>query len=396
MENKRFIVHIDMDAFYAAVEQRDNPDLRGKPVIIGADPKEGKGRGVVCTSSYEARKFGVHSAMPISIAYKKCPKGIFLPVDMEKYEKISHQIREILDEFSPDIEPVSIDEAFLDISSSYKIFGTPRATCLLIKARIKKETGLTASVGLAPIKMAAKIASDLCKPDGFLEVKEEKLKDFLFPLDIDKLWGVGEKTKIAFNRMGIYRIGDLAKKNPEELAKTFGKNGFHVWQLANGIDERTVETLEEPKSVSNEFTFDVDTSDENQIKSVLMFLSEKVARRLREGNLKCKTITLKIRLAGFETFTRAVTIDAPTNFEEVIYKEVKKLYDDFDTKGKAIRLIGVKASGFGETDIQQSLFHDDKSDKKKEKLHEALDKIKNKFGDDAVHRAAVLKGKNTR
>ena len=194
MNTNRYIIHVDMDAFFASIEQRDNPSLRGKPVIVGADPKKGRGRGVVSTSSYEAREFGIHSAMPISIAYQRCPYAAFLLPDMERYSEASRRIYRILYDFTPDIEPVGIDEAFLDITASYKIFGTPREAALLIKKRIKEETSLTASVGLAPTKMAAKIASDLEKPDGMVEVSREGLLDFLWPLEIRRLWGLGKKT----------------------------------------------------------------------------------------------------------------------------------------------------------------------------------------------------------
>ena len=193
---EKYIVHVDMDAFFAAIEQRDNPALRNRPVIVGADPKMGKGRGVVSTCSYEARKFGIHSAMPISFAYRKCPHAVFLPVNMKKYEKVSARIFRILSEFTPCVETVSIDEAFLDITGSFYIFGSPQKLCIQLKSRIKEETGLTASIGLAPTKMAAKIASDLKKPDGFVEVSREKLLDFLRPLSIRRLWGVGQKTLI--------------------------------------------------------------------------------------------------------------------------------------------------------------------------------------------------------
>ena len=242
MKKRRCIIHVDMDAFFASVEQRDDPALRGRPVVVGSDPKAGKGRGVVSTCSYEARKYGIHSAMPISIAYKKCPQAVFLPVDMEKYAEASAKIHEILYSFSPDIEPISIDEAFLDITGSYHLFGTPVETCRLIKEKIKKYTGLTASIGLAPTKMAAKIASDLDKPDGLVEVTEEKLLDFLRPLDVRKIWGLGPKCEAELQRLGIQTIGDLARMDPDHLTGTFGKVGLEFWRLANGIDERPVET----------------------------------------------------------------------------------------------------------------------------------------------------------
>jgi DNA polymerase IV len=261
MGKRRYIVHVDMDAFFAAIEQRDDPRYRAKPVIVGALPKDGKGRGVVSTCSYEARRFGIHSAMPIREAYRKCPQGIFLPVNMEKYEEVSRRIHGLLYSFTPDIEPVGIDEAFLDITGSYHLFGTALQTCLSIKKSIKEKTGLTASCGLAPTMMAAKIASDLKKPDGMVEVEDEGLLGFLWPLDVRKLWGLGPKLESALNNMGIKTIGDLAKRDVRDIESLLGKNGRHLWELSNGIDERTVETSSEAKSFSGETTFERDTSD---------------------------------------------------------------------------------------------------------------------------------------
>ena len=378
-----------MDAFFAAIEQRDDPQLRSKPVVVGADPKLGRGRGVVSTCSYEARKFGIHSAMPISIAYQKCPNAIFLPVNMEKYESVSEEIYEIMYSFTPDIEPISIDEAFLDITHSYHLFGTPVNTCLLIKSKIKDGTGLTASVGLAPTKMAAKIASDLKKPDGMVEVSSEGLLDFLWPLGVRKLWGLGGKCEEALTEMGIKTIGDLASRDVGELIKVFGKNGEYFWKLANGIDERPVESRADTKSIGNEITFEEDTIDRDKIDSVMMSLCQKVSMRLRQEGFKCKTITLKIRLKGFQTFTRSITADKATNFIDILYKKVKDLYNDFDAKGKKVRLVGVRASNLSRADFRDSLF-EDSGDDKSEEVHSAVDRINKKFGDGAIYRASSL------
>ncbi len=388
MEKRRFIVHVDMDAFFAAIEQRDNPEFRGKPVVIGADPKSGRGRGVVSTCSYEARKFGIHSAMPISIAYRKCPRAIFLPVNGEKYSEVSRRIYNLLHDFSPDIEPVSIDEAFLDITGSYHLFGAPRDVCILIKACVKKEIGLTASVGLAPTKMAAKIASDLKKPDGFVEVAKAGLLDFLWPLDIRKMWGLGAKTEIVFRKMGINTIGDIAKKSIEELTDALGKNGAHFWYLARGIDERRVETETETKSIGNEVTFEKDTSDSGKIKRTLMSLCEKITGRMRRKGFRGRTVTLKIRLEGFKTYTRASTMGVPSNFTDVLYKQSENLYNRFDTKGRKVRLVGVSVSNLTLINSPEWLFEEN-GNKKIENVHAAVDKIKNKFGENSIHRAAT-------
>ena len=382
----RYILHVDMDAFFAAIEQRDNLTLLGKPVIVGADPKKGKGRGVVSTCSYEARKFGVHSGQPISTAYKICPKGIFLPVDSQKYAQASDEIYEIFYEFTPKVEMISVDEAFLDISGSHHLFGGPLETCKLLKSRIKERTKLTASVGLAPTKMVAKIASDIDKPDGLVLVSQDKVLDFLWPLDIDKIWGLGKKSKVIFNNLGIKTIGDLAKKDLGEVEQVLGKNGEYFWTLANGIDEREVETEEETKSISNEYTFAEDTGDKRIIDAALINLCEKVSSRLRQEDFKGKTITLKIRLEGFLTFTRAKTLDKPTNFMDTIYKTIKELLNKFNRKGKKIRLVGVKVSNFTFGQVQATLF-EEKDEQKQERMHQAIDKIKNKFGRGAIFRA---------
>lgn len=382
----RYILHVDMDAFFAAIEQRDNPVLLGKPVVVGADPKGGKGRGVVSTCSYEARKFGIHSAMPISIAYKRCPKAVFLPVDSEKYNQTSDEIYDIFYNFTPKVEMISIDEAFLDISGSFHLFGGPVETCKLLKSRVKEKTKLTASVGLAPTKMVAKIASDIKKPDGLVVVNQGKVLDFLWPLDIDKIWGLGKKSKVIFNDLGIKTIGDLAKMDLGEVERILGKNGEYFWALANGIDERGVEIEEEAKSISNEHTFAEDVEGKRIIEAALISLCEKVSGRLRQEGFKGKTITLKIRLEGFLTYTRAKTLDKPTNFMDTIYKTIKELLDKFNRKGKKVRLVGVKVSNFTQGEIQATLF-EEKDEDKQERMHQAIDKIKNKFGREAIFRA---------
>lgn len=386
----RYIVHVDMDAFFCSVEQRDNPEYKGRPVIVGADPKNGKGRGVVAACSYEARRYGIHSAMPISTAYKKCPEAVFLRPDIRKYAMVSHQVFDILERFTPDIEPVSIDEAFMDITGSYNLFGTPLTTCRKIKAAIKKETGLTASVGLAPNKMTAKIASDIQKPDGLVEVAPDKLLSFLHPLPVGRLWGVGEKTLGSLKKLGILTIGDLAKRGEEELTRLFGKNGQHVWQLSNGIDGRPVENIETVKSISNEHTFENDTTDEKALLDTLMYLSEKVSGRLRRSGLKGRTVTLKIRFSGFKTYTRSVSLDVNTNFVDDIYGTVTGKLKEFDTDKMPVRLLGVKVSNLSDTCWQENLF-ENTSDKaaKKERLHKALDSIVERFGAGAVKRRCV-------
>jgi len=377
-----------MDAFYAAIEQRDNPACRGKPVIVGADPKDGRGRGVVSACSYEARKFGVHSALPISTAYRRCPHAVYLPVDMSKYVRESKKVFEILGRFSPDIEPLSIDEAFIDITHSHHLFGTPEETCRKIKSVIKSETGLAASIGLAPNKHTAKIASDLEKPDGLVIIRRENLFSFLHALPVSRLWGVGEKTREAFGSLNIQTIGDLAGWDIKDIVQMFGKHGEHAWRLANGIDPREVLAETEAKSVGNEHTFEKDEKDRDRILDTLMALSENVSRRLRKSGVKGRTITLKIRFSDFKTFTRSESLSQATNFADEIYATASKKAKSFDFgPNHPIRLIGVSVSGLEKTDLQPGLFdHAPSETERKEKLHRALDEITERFGKDAIKR----------
>ncbi len=385
---KRYILHVDMDAFFASVEQRDNPDLRNKPVIIGANPRGGGGRGVVSTCSYAARKFGVCSSMPISIAYRKCPHGVFLPVRMKKYQEVSLVVQRIFYEFTPLVEMVSIDEAFLDISGSYHIFKTPLAAAIAVQQRIKDKTGLTASVGLAPNKAVAKIASDMNKPEGLTEVKHKEVTKFLTPLDVEKIWGLGRKSTQILNKMGINTIGQLDGTDIRVLHKAFGKNAYRWQKLARGKDDSQVEASDGMKSLSNEITFEKDTQDIKYIEGALMNLSEKVSFRLRKSGLKSKTITLKIRLEGFQTYSRSVTISNSTNFSDTIYKIIKKLFGEFWLSGRKIRLLGVRLTNFVGTDDSENIFQEPFYEKKK-RICMAVDKMKNKFGSRIVYRATA-------
>ena len=388
---ERFIVHVDMDAFFAAVEQRDNPSFRGKPVIIGADPKKGKGRGVVSTCSYEARKFGVRSAMPISEAWRRCPQGIFVSPQMEKYSAASKIILKIFYDFTPDMQPISIDEAFLDITRSYKLFGEPMDVCRMIKERIKTETGLIASVGLAPNKFIAKIASDLKKPDGLVRVKPKDAVSFLKPLNIARIGGLGPKTEKILKGRGISTIGQLAVMDSNELLKLLGKQGLEFKALALGIDDREVKIQGETKSISNEITFEIDTVNDDKIKASLLALSDKVAFRLRKEGLKGKTITLKIRLEDFSTFNRSRTINFATNYADIIYEYIMKLYKSLKKGNKKVRLLGIKLSNFISADEKESLF-DEAENEKREKAHKVIENIRKKFGDKAIYRAGTKKG----
>jgi nucleotidyltransferase/DNA polymerase involved in DNA repair len=382
----RVIAHLDMDAFFAAVEQRDTPGLKGKPVVVGADPKGGRGRGVVSTCSYEARRCGIHSAMPISAAYRCCPGAVFLPVDMRKYSKVSRAMFAILYDFTPEIEPLSIDEAFLDITGSIRLFGGPLEMAAKIKERVKKDLCLAATIGIAPNKMAAKIASARAKPDGLLEVTADGLLSFLWPLPVSKMFGVGEQTEKVLVAMGIQTIGDLAQRPVSSLVERLGVRGQDLWDLANGHDARVVVPEGDAKSVSHEHTFEEDTADREQLDTVLSALCEKVSRRLRADGFKGRTVTLKLRSGEFKTITRDVTLPERTNFFDTIYAASRLLLGAACVPGKKYRLIGVRVSNFHQPYVRDSLFEAVAS-RKAEKIHRAVDAIKAKFGEKGIVRA---------
>lgn len=386
-QRKKYIVHVDMDAFFASVEQRDNPGFRNKPLIVGSDPKKGKGRGVVSAASYEARSFGIHSALPISMAYNRCPRGIFVRPQMDKYTEESRKIFSILMDFSPDVEPISVDEAFLDITGSYHFWETPENTCKAIKKAIKEKTKLAASLGLAPNKMTAKIASDLKKPDGLVIVREENLLDFLHTLPVEKLWGVGDKTLKVLHRNGIKKIGDIAQKTPKLLESLLGKNGIGLWQLANGKDQRPVKAKDDKKSIGHEYTFNKDTSDKEKILNVLMHLAEKISRRLRDNELTGKTITLKLRLKSFETFTRSITLKQYSSHVDDIYKAASEKFEELESKNTEVRLLGIRVSNLEDSRKKTDLFFNSSSkQQKRERIHKAIDKLAEKYGPEAIKR----------
>ena len=336
----RRILHIDMDAFFAAVEQRRRPELIGKPVIIGGsgDPEE---RGVVSTASYEARKFGVHSAMPLRTAYKLCPQGVFLSVDYEEYSRVSTEVKNTLREFSPIMEDVGIDEAFLDITDTP---GTSEEMAKKIKERIRKELELSCSIGIAENKLLAKIASDLQKPDGLTIIREGDIKRLIWPLPARKLWGVGPKTEAYLKSLGINIIGELAAMSLEDLVGHFGNSyGDYLYEASKGIDESPLVTHWEPKSSSREVTFQRDTNDWQTIARTLASLTKEVAEDIKQSKYLCKTVTLKVRFEDFKTYTRAKTMDEFTDSNEIIRKAVFEVLGKVELK-KKVRLIGVRVS----------------------------------------------------
>jgi DNA polymerase-4 len=381
----RTILHVDLDAFFAAVEQRDNPQLRGKPVIVGGGgPNQ---RGVVSTASYEARRFGVHSAMPLREAGRRCPDGIFLPVDGRKYLRVSRDVMAILRRFTPLVEPISIDEAFLDVTGSRELFGDGPTIARAIKDAVRDEVQLTISIGVATTKLVAKIASDLEKPDGLVVVPPGDEVAFLAPLEIGRLWGVGEKTATVLREYGVKTIGDLAALPEDLMERRFGKMGPMLGDRARGRDaDRVVGEGEAAKSVGHEHTFDVDTSDREDIERTLLAMAEGVSGRLRASGVRASTVTVKIRDSSFRTITRQRTLAEPTDLTDPIYRVALELARP-EVRGLRIRLLGVSASNLGERE-QLGLFPAD--DPRRRRAIEAADRLRRRYGERAVTRARLL------
>ena len=386
---ERTILHCDLDAFYASVEQRDHPEYRGKPVIVGGGPNE---RGVVSAASYEAQKFGVHSAMPLRQAGKLCPHGIFVPGSFAAYEAASDAVMALFAERTPLVEPISLDEAFLDITGTAHLFGGPEACGRDLKRAVREQVGLVISVGLAPNKLCAKVASDLRKPDGFVVVPRGGEAAFLAPLPLKRLWGVGPKTQQVLEDLGMRTIGDLANADLALLEAKLGEHGSTIAARANGIDDdrEVVADPGDPKSIGHAHTFDRDTLDRAQIESTLLRLSEGVGTRLRKHELRGRTITLQLRVAPFETRTRQRTLTEPTSDDLKIYETARVLLrealaaDRDAGRVSPVRLVGVTASGLvgGE---QLDLF----TGARVSRLNAALDAVRAKFGDAALDRASA-------
>lgn len=372
---------MDMDAFYASIEQRDHPEYRGKPVMVGSPPDK---RGIIATCSYEARKFGVHSAMPSRTAGKLCPKGIFVRPDMKKYAAESKLIMAILGDFSPKVEPVSIDEAFLDVSTVEHLLGDALTIARRIKERIRRERGLTASIGVAPNKFLAKLASDLEKPDGLAVITTENAHAILAPLPVGKLWGVGDVTRKLLESHGLKTIGNIQGAGAATLRSLLGNQADHLHRLSLGMDERDVETESEAKSIGSEHTFDVDTSNEKLLRETLLTQADEIASDLRSENTAARTITLKLRYEDFTTITRRITLDTPTQDDVTIYDRALALLHAEKIGERKIRLIGISSSGFTPPAAQMDLF--DQSGEKKQRLAKAVDAIRAKHGSRAIGR----------
>jgi DNA polymerase IV len=378
------IIHVDLDAFFAAVEQRDRPELRGKPVIVGGDPRS---RGVVSTCSYEARKYGVHSAMPLRTALALCPDGIYLPVDGAKYQRVSREVMTVLRRFTPVVEQVSIDEAFLDVAGSEALFGPAPEIARRIKADVVATVGLTVSVGVATTKLVAKVASDLRKPDGLVVVQPGDEAAFLAPLEIRRLWGIGPKTAERLHGLGIRTIGELAALPAETLTRALGDHGATLHDRALGLDpDPVVGGGEAAKSVSHETTFAVDVTDPAEIERTLLALTEGVTARLRAAGIRAGTVAVKIRDSQFRTITRQKTLPEPSDLTDTIWRAALELTRP-QVRGKKIRLLGVAATQLGAPE-QISMF--EVVDERQRRVVDATDAVRRRFGDRAVTRASLL------
>ncbi|NOX43732.1 MAG: DNA polymerase IV [Gammaproteobacteria bacterium] len=381
------IIHVDMDAFYASVEERERPEIAGHPVIVGGAPDK---RGVVSAANYNARQFGVHSAMPTAQAVKLCPHAILLPGNMALYSHVSRQIRSVFERYTPLVEPLSLDEAFLDVDASRRLHGNAEEIGKKIKQDIKAELALVASVGVAPNKFLAKIASDIKKPDGFVVVDAEKIQAFLDPLPVNRLWGVGKSTLKHLNKLNVFNIKDIRQLPQSFLQRQLGKHGLHLWELAQGIDARPVVTNHQAKSISNERTFEKDIEDKKVLRAHLLQLVEQVSWRLRQGNLVCRVVRIKIRLSNFKTITRSVTLTDPTQSTQNIWKAAATLLDKFVSENIGpIRLVGFGASDLDHPAPQQGLFSD--SIEPQRKIDCVADQINKRFGAAALRRGTFIK-----
>ncbi len=392
----RTILHVDMDAFYAAVEVREDPSLRGKPVIIGSAPRQGRGRGVVSTANYEARRYGIHSAMPISQAWRRCPGGAYVRPRIAFYAEISGRIFDIFRSFTDQVETLSLDEAFLDVTASRRLFGTGPEIATRIRRRIAEEERLTASVGVASNKYVAKVASDLRKPDALVVVPPGTEREFLAPLPVSRLWGAGPKVQTRLARLGLKTIGDLARNKPGFLEASLGRKlGRRLHELANGVDVRRVDPRPGRKSLGKEVTFPSDVEDRSRVERTLLALCEGVAQSLRKKGIAGRTVQLKLRWDGFETHTRQRTLERPADMTEAIWPVARELFRQADDPRRLVRLIGVSLSGFDHPEDEQlGLLGDDNpatSDgEARRELAKTMDAVTDRFGRDALRRAALL------
>jgi DNA polymerase-4 len=388
----RTILHADMDAFYAAVEQRDRPELRGRPVIVGGT----SARGVVSAASYEARRFGVRSAMPAAEARRLCPAGIFLPGDMARYSRESKRIFAIFRRFSPLVEGLSLDEAFLDLTGCERLLGAAAEVGARLRSAVREETGLAVSVGIGPVKMVAKIASDAAKPDGLLEVRPEAVAAFLDPLTVGRLWGIGPVAEACLRGAGFERIGDLARATPQRLRELLGEWGLAVSSLARGEDLREVEPFREPLSLSEEHTFAEDVASPALLEEAILVHAEAVARRLRRSGLRARTVVLKLKLGrrvragarGHPLLTRRTTLPAPSDDGETLFRAARELLARAGPP-EPVRLVGVGVTDLRGAGGEQLALFAGPGEERRASLNRALDALAERFGDGAVRRGGA-------
>lgn len=389
----RTIFHVDMDAFFVSVEELYDPSLKGKPVIVGGKKDE---RGVVSAASYAARKFGVHSAMPLRTAAELCPGGVFLEGHPDRYREYSHRVHAVLEEFSPVVEMASVDEAYLDLTGTARLLGPPMEAAHRLHERMKQATGLNCSIGIATSRLVAKVASDQAKPNGILWVQPGLEANFLAPLDVGRIPGVGKVTRARLEEMGIRKVGDLARLDAAFLERRFGQWGLALAGKARGSDaggwfDSEIGAHEDPKSISHEHTFSEDVADGGYLESTLARLAEKVGRRVREHGFYAQTVHLKLRYSDFTTYTRACTLPQATNIDQEFIQVSRDLFRQAWERGRAVRLIGMGASGFSDSEGQLNLLVGEQQQRARRALA-AADKMRDRFGEKIVKLASGLSG----
>jgi len=386
----RVIIHVDMDAFFASIEQRNNPDLKGKPVIVGGPLGS---RGVVSTCSYEARSYGVHSAMPIAQAVRLCPDGIFLTVDPSAYSFAAKQIKAIFLRFAPAVQMISVDEAFIDITGSLRHYGSPREVALEIKRTIYREIGITCSVGIGPNKLIAKLGSGLEKPDGLAIIFGEAIENRLYPLPVGRLWGVGPVTEKYLTSKGINTIGDLARLDARQLRRDLGVKGVYLAARSRGVDDSIVlddNSQPDEKSISHEYTFDCDTFDLTQMNAMLLALTEKVVVRMQKGEWLAGTVALRVRFSDFKTITRQKAVREPTDDLRAIFRTVRGLLPTKDVVSQGVRLVGVRVSHIVHRHLEdQSELFDCPISSKYRNLGDTIKQLRDKYGDAIITRVGT-------
>ncbi len=379
------ILHVDMDAFFASVAERDNPELKGKAVVIGMGV-----RGVVSAANYEARKFGIHSAMPVGRARRLAPHAIFLPVDMARYQEVSEHVMEIFHSFTPWVEPISLDEAFLDVTGSQKLLGTGREIAVAIRKKVEEQEGITCSVGIAPSKFIAKLASANCKPNGMLEITSDRILTFLHPLPIQAMWGVGPKTAEVLERLGLRTIEDIAKLPRTTLIRALGEaNGASLYELAWGRDYRDVTPEEPDRSISAAETFPQDLDNPEEILTEFLRLTERATARLRDRDLFAKTISIKVRFADFSTINRSKTLPLPIDSTHDVYEVVKGLYQALRIERARLRLVGVSLENLSEGAPHQMMLGEREVGWRQ--AEGAMDQARARFGKGSVRPARLIK-----